>query len=99
VNVNSEKLLWDFTKKYADAAEPLRAWRRLVLHGHFRTFVELKRTFSGVDLVSVKRGTFYVFNIKGNKYRLIATILFSLQELTVRYVLTHAEYDTERWKK
>jgi len=99
VNVNSEKLLWDFAKKHADAAEPLRAWRRLVLHGHFQGLVELKRAFSGVDMVPVKGRAFYVFNIKGNKYRLVATILFTLQELTVRHVLTHAEYSTERWKK
>jgi len=99
VDVNAEKLLWDFAKKHTDAATPLGAWLKLVQRGQFHHLVELRRTFSGVDMVPVKKRDFYVFNIKGDKYRLVATILFTIQELTVRHVLTHAEYSTERWKK
>jgi mRNA interferase HigB len=52
-----------------------------------------------VDLIPVKGRDFYVFNIGGNKYRLIAAIHFNTQRLFVRQILTHPEYDTERWKK
>ena len=99
MNVSSEKLLWAFAKKHADAAKPLAVWLRLVQRGHFRNLVELKRTFGSADMVPVKGRSLYVFNIGGNKYRLITTILFSAQELLVRHVLTHAEYNTDRWKQ
>ncbi len=59
----------------------------------------LKRTFASVDLVPVKGRDFYVFDIGGNKYRLIAAIHFNSQRLFVRHILTHSDYDTERWKK
>jgi len=59
----------------------------------------LKRTFASVDLVPVKGRDFYVFDIGGNKYRLIAAIHFNSQRLFVRHILTHSDYDTERWKR
>lgn len=99
MNVSSEKLLWFFVKKHVDAATPLKAWLKLVQHGRFRNLVELKQTFASVDMVPVKGRSFYVFNIGGNKYRLITTIHFKAQELFVRHAFTHAEYSTERWKK
>jgi len=50
-------------------------------------------------MVAVKGRGFYFFNLGGNKYRLIAAIHFNTQMLFVRRILTHSEYDTERWKK
>ena len=84
---------------HADSAAPLRAWFKLARHGRFWNLAELKRTFASVDMVPVKGREFYVFNIGGNKYRLIAAIHFNTQRLFVRYILTHAEYNTERWKR
>jgi mRNA interferase HigB len=52
-----------------------------------------------VDYVSTGKGDFYVFNIAGNKYRLIAAIHFNRQMLFIRFILTHAEYDRGGWKK
>ena len=49
-------------------------------------------------MVPVKKRDFYVFNIGGNKYRLVVAIHFNTQMLFVRHVLTHAEYDTGKWK-
>ena len=60
----------------------------------YRNFAELKATFRGVDKV----GERYVFNIGGNKYRVIAGIAFSVQMLWVKAVLTHAQYDEGDWK-
>lgn len=40
-----------------------------------------------------------VFNISGNKYRLIALVDYTYQKVFIRYILTHAEYDTDNWKK
>ena len=58
------------------------------------TFAELRQAFASVDKV----GERYVFNIGGNKYRLIATIAYSIQTVWVKHVLTHAEYDEGAWK-
>jgi mRNA interferase HigB len=99
VHVISQKALREFERKHADAAAPLRAWLKLTRQGRFENLEELKRTFASVDIVAVKGRDFYVFNIGGNKYRMIAAIHFNTQKLFVRHILTHAEYDTERWKK
>ena len=99
MRVISNKPLRDFAKKYADAGTPLQAWRKLVEHGRFQNLAELKRTFSSLDMAPVKGCDFYVFNIGGNKYRLIATVHFNTQILFVRHVLTHQEYTTGRWKQ
>ncbi len=51
------------------------------------------------DRVPIKSYVCWVFNIGGNKFRLIAVIDFDLQEVTPRFFLTHAEYDKNRWKE
>jgi len=61
----------------------------------FESFNALRKLFPSADIV----GNLVVFNIGGNKYRLIAAIHFNRQKLYIRDVLTHAEYDKERWKK
>jgi mRNA interferase HigB len=96
--VSQRALLREFADKHADSATPLRAWFKLARRGHFQNFAELKHTFASVDMVPVKGRDFYVFNIGGNKYRLIAAIHFNTQRLFVRQVLTHSEYNTGRWK-
>ena len=95
----SQKALREFGRKHAGAATPLRVWLKLARYGSFQNLAELKRTFASVDLVTVKGRNFYVFDIGGNKYRLIAAIQFNTQRLFVRHILTHSDYDTERWKK
>ena len=65
---------------------------RIVETGAFSNFAELKRAFNATDKV----GDFYVFDIGGNKYRLIASIHFNRQMLFVRHVFTPKEYD--KWK-
>lgn len=99
MHVVSQKALREFGKTHADAAAPLRAWFKLARHGRFRNLAELKLTFASVDMVATRERAFYVFNIGGNKYRLIAAIHFNTQRLFVRWILTHSEYDTERWKR
>jgi mRNA interferase HigB len=99
VHVISQKALREFERAHADAVAPLRAWFKLARNGRFRNLAELKRTFASVDMVPVSGRAFYVFNIGGNKYRLAAAIHFNTQRLFVRDILTHADYDTERWKR
>jgi mRNA interferase HigB len=99
VHVISRKALTDFWRDHQDSETPLRAWLKATSKGSFKNLAELKRAFSSVDYVPVGKKEFYVFNIGGNKYRLIAAIHFDTQKLFVRYVLTHKEYDQGDWKK
>ena len=90
----SNKALRDFAVKHPAAEMPLQNFRLLVEKGHFTSFADLKTTFGSVDKV----GECFVFNIGGNKYRLIAAIAFTPQLLWVKAILTHTEYDKGDWK-
>ncbi len=70
----------------------MQAWRKIVESRHFVNFAALKNTFKATDRV----GDYYVFDIGGNKYRIIAAIHFNRQLLYIRNVYTHKEYDA--WK-
>ncbi len=63
--------------------------------GTFRNFAHLRETFPGADVV----GKLTVFNVGGNKVRLIAALHYNRQKVYIRAVLTHAEYDTGTWKE
>jgi mRNA interferase HigB len=91
VRVISNRRLLDFAGRHPGASEPLQAWRKIVEATNFAHFAALKTSFNGVDRV----GGFYVFDIGGNRFRLIAAIHFNRQMLYIRHVFTHIEY--ERW--
>ena len=88
----SNKALREFTRRHHAAGAPLQAWRTLIERNAFGSYADLKRVFNSVD----RAGNYYVFDIAGNRYRLIAAIHFNTPTLYVRAVLTHAEYDDWR---
>jgi mRNA interferase HigB len=90
----SNKALRDFSATHPAAEAPLLNFRVLVEKGRFTSFADLKTTFGSVDKV----GERFVFNIGGNKFRLVAAIAFAPQLLWVKAVLTHTEYDKGDWK-
>jgi mRNA interferase HigB len=79
---------------HPQAAHPLAAWNQLTRQAAWRSFPELRATFASAELV----GRLTVFNIAGNKYRLIARVEYQLQRVYVRKVLTHDEYNKNKWK-
>lgn len=83
-----------FWKRYPDAESPLQVWYRLMEKGSFEDFNALRATFASVDYVE----GLTVFDMGGNKYRLIASIHYNRRKVYIRAVLTHAEYDRGRWK-
>lgn len=89
MRVISNKALTDFSAVQPLAEEPLQAWRKIIESRSFTNFAEIKTTFNAVDRV----GMYYVFDIGGNKYRIVSAIHFNQQKLFVRYVFTHKEYD------
>lgn len=95
MHVIAKSALVDFWRRHPDAEMPLRAWYRLMQTENFTDFAELRRVFAAADYV----GGLTVFNIGGNKYRLVASIHYNRRKVYVRAVLTHAEYDRGRWKR
>ncbi len=73
-----------------DAKEPLEAWHHEVLKREWKTPNELKQQFHNA---SILKGSRAVFNIAGNKYRLVAAIDYGRQVMFVKFVDTHAQYD------
>lgn len=70
-------------------------WYAIMSKTDFRSFAELKPVFSSVDKV----WKFTVFDVGGNKFRLIAAIHYNRKKVYIRHVLTHAEYDRGKWKE
>lgn len=85
---------WEL-KENANSVKPLDAWYKTMAKGEWNTFVELRETFPSADLV----GTCTVFNVGGNKYRVVAFINYRTQRCFILHVLTHTEYDKNAWKK
>ena len=94
MHVISRKRLRQAAARRADLEEPLDAWFRRVKHAEWRIIAELRRDFPHADAV----GGCTVFNIKGNKYRLIAKISYRRGRVYIKHVLAHAEYDKGDWK-
>ena len=84
------KRIQEFALKHADAAIPLNIWYHTTSAKSWNNFAAIKRTFNNVDYLGCNR---YVFNIKGNDYRLVAIISFNAQKVYIRFIGTHAEYD------
>ena len=94
VHVISRKTLIKFWEKYPDSKLPLRVWFRKVYCSKYKTFNELRKAFLTADKVGNK----IVFNIGGNKYRLITSIHFNRAKVYIRAILTHRAYDKGEWK-
>jgi mRNA interferase HigB len=94
MHVITRKRLLSFAEKHSDCGSALDSWYRVVKHTHFTSFAELRRAFPNADQV----GNLTVFNIGGNKARLIAAVHYRAQRVYIRYILTHKEYDRGKWK-
>lgn len=94
VRLFGEGIIQEFGNAHSKARRRLHTWAETVRTAEWKHFAELKETFRSADVVE----GFTVFNIGGNNYRLIATVNYSLQIVSVRHVLTHAEYDKGGWK-
>ena len=78
-----------FYDKHADAKAALEEWYQKTQKADWESFADIKKTFNSVDAVGNQR---YVFNIKGNDYRLVALIKFNIKMFDIRFVGTHEEY-------
>ena len=95
MHVISKRPLRQFGKLHPDAEQPLGRWFKNVKAADWRSFGDVRKVYGSADQV----GRFTIFNVGGNKYRLITAIHFNRRKVYVRHVLTHVEYDRGDWKK
>ena len=89
-NIITRKTLLEYCKKYPAAATALQEWYHELVISDFKNFNELKRVYGNASLVADDR---VIFNIMGNKYRLVVRIVFDFKAIQVKWFGTHAEYD------
>jgi mRNA interferase HigB len=95
MHVITRRELNRFAQLYPDSKPALADWYRIIRKNVFENFAELRATFPAADKV----GKLTVFNIGGNKYRLVAAIHYNRKRIYIRAVLTHEEYNKGKWKE
>lgn len=95
MHIITRKRLNDFSERHPDAKSGLQHWYRLMKASNFSSFAEVRSVFPAADQV----GKLTVFNVAGNKFRLIAAIHYNRNKIYVRAILTHDEYDQAKWRK
>lgn len=99
MKINRKATLSEWQKKHADARSALARWVRLVEISEWRMASDVAATFGRTtDRINHHGIVVWIFNIAGNRYRLIASVDFPMQSVTPLFFLTHAEYDRNRWK-
>lgn len=101
MRVVSPKRLKDYWEGgNANARPSLEEWLRLAMAAKWNSFASIRIDYPKADQVKVEsKKTVYVFNIAGNNHRLIAAIHFNTGVVYLLRIMTHAEYDKNKWKK
>ena len=85
--------------QYSDAAEALAAWLKNASQAAWRNLADVRRIYPHADPVVVaSRRTVVVFNVRGNRYRMVTAIRYNRQVIYTLRFMTHAEYTKNRWK-
>jgi mRNA interferase HigB len=95
MRVISKKRLREFWQVHKAAEGPLKAWHQVVTDADWENPSDVKAIYNTVDQVGKK----LVFNLGGNKFRLIAVIDYERHRVFVRAVLLHKDYDKGKWKE
>jgi len=95
LHVISRRKLAEFSLRHPDAEAALDVWYRVAKTSAWSHLQEIRQTYPHADAV----GKWTVFNIRGNRYRLIAEIGYRSRIVFIRHILTHSEYDRGEWKR
>ena len=90
MRIFTEQALKEFVRRHPESRAALQVWSKAVRKSEWKNFADVRKTFNSVDSVGGQR---CVFNIKGNEYRLVAVIKFTIGFLYIRFIGTHSEYD------
>jgi len=94
VHIITKKRIIEAKQKYPNCASALDGWFKVAENNTFTSFTDLKKIFNSVDKVK----NLFVFDVGGNKLRLIASIHFNRKKIYIRHILTHKEYDEGKWR-
>lgn len=99
----SQKRLREFWANCPDAERPLREWYRTARNAEWSNLSEVRKTYPHADGVTIacrdgRRLTATVFDIGGNKYRVVTLVFYKIHRVYIEAVLTHKEYDFDKWK-
>jgi len=95
MHIITRRRLLEFAKNHPDCSNAMESWYRILKHTDFNSFHELRQTFPSADKV----GNLTVFNVGGNKVRLIVAIHYNRHKVYIRHILTHEEYDRGSWRE
>ena len=95
LRIVSKAALLKFANEEPEALEPLLRWFRIAKAARWISLADTKLDFPHADYVA----PLTVFNVGGNKYRLIVAVSYKWQIVYIRHVLTHTAYDTGGWKQ
>jgi mRNA interferase HigB len=99
MRVISKRRLREFWERHPDSQSPLKAWFKTAERADWANFADVRSTFSSASGVPLPCGIIaIVFNIGGNKYRLVTRVEYPFHTVYVKMVLTHRQYDTDKWK-
>ncbi len=90
MHVISRTKLIECWGKHADSEQPLKLWFAKIKSGKWKSLNALKNDFVGADVIGDNR---VIFNIKGNKYRIVVLAFVKSNKIYIRFVGTHKEYD------
>jgi mRNA interferase HigB len=90
MRIIARKTLCDFWRKHRDAEGPLKAWFAEASRATWHSMVEIKRQYATASVIDGER---VVFNMGGNKYRLVVKIWFPGKALWIKFIGTHGSYD------
>ena len=92
--ISKHPQLSDFWAEHPDAETPILSWHQLASLASWKNFADIRRDYPHADAV----GGFVVFNVSGNKYRLVVKVAYNKGKVYVHRVMTHKEYDRGDWK-
>jgi len=90
IALSTLKGFWESDSGVADVREPALAWHAFAKAAHWSSPMEIKRDFGSA---SILKGGRVVFNLAGNKYRLVVRVNYAYQVIYIRFIGTHAQYD------
>jgi len=90
MRIISFKILREFYEREPNAEPAIKEWYKKVEKANWNNFSDIKKSFNSVDAVGNMR---YVFDIKGNDFRIVAKVFFKIKSVYLRFVGTHKEYD------
>jgi mRNA interferase HigB len=93
MRVVGKEVLAEYAKSHADSKDALAVWIRVATSAIWTSIADLRKTYPHADFVK----PYTVFNIKGNRYRLVTLVDYKQSIIYIEKCLTHAEYEKDKW--